>query len=408
MGTAQRYRFQAICGFGFGLVCASFFNFYRSSSNDYALPLLTVLIFVLSLGVFFAWCLLFSKITIELLDKVLALALIIIGCGSGLLFLATNDIQDFIALGFLFVSAVLLWFGIRQKSSYLSSKKIWKYSREVIQKPLIYLFLYDISYGIAIGICSSESVLSHSFSPLPTIAIGCALAGAIVFSLFLLSTTPKALDLATRLSLGAIVASLLLLLVIDDSSAAFGVSVALSLGIGIFLFLFMRMAFDLHEMFGLKRFTLMVAFVSFFISLGLGVFIGKQVITENPQVAVIACVLIITLVSLYGLGSNRVWTAKGLQATELDSVADSSSEGLWKKSCTLVAQKAGLSIRETEVFMYLAKGRNASYIEKKLYISNHTVKAHMLKIYRKLDVHTMQELIDVVEQKKEELKEEAK
>lgn len=408
MSTTSRYKFQAISGFGFGLACASFFNFYISASSGQSLNFFITALFALSLGLFFSWCTLFVRIAIDYLDRVLSVTLIIMGCGSGVLFLATVDIQSYITIGFQIVSAALLWLGIKQRAPFEFVKKEWKYSRDVILKPLIYLFLYCISYGLAIGICSSESVLSHDFSPIPTIAIGCSLAGALVFSLFLIGSTPKALDISTRLSLGAIVASLLLLLVVVDPSTAFGISVILSLGIGVFLFLFMRMAFDLHEMFGLKNLTLMASFAAFFISVGLGVYIDRQVITANPQVAVIVCVLIITLVSLYGLGSNRVWTARGLQATELDSTDDPTSEGLWKKSCTLIAQKAGLSTRETEVFMYLAKGRNASYIEKKLYISNHTVKAHMFKIYRKLDIHTMQELLDLVEQKKLELKEEAK
>jgi len=49
----------------------------------------------------------------------------------------------------------------------------------------------------------------------------------------------------------------------------------------------------------------------------------------------------------------------------------------------------------------LAKGRNAAYIEKTLFISNHTAKAHILNIYKKMDIHSLQELIDEVEHEKQ-------
>lgn len=48
--------------------------------------------------------------------------------------------------------------------------------------------------------------------------------------------------------------------------------------------------------------------------------------------------------------------------------------------------------------MLLAKGRNASYIEESLFISYHTTKAHIYRIYQKLGIHSQQELIDAVEQ----------
>lgn len=63
----------------------------------------------------------------------------------------------------------------------------------------------------------------------------------------------------------------------------------------------------------------------------------------------------------------------------------------------LIAQKYGLTPREREVIRYLARGRNAAYIQEKLVVSPHTVRSHMYNIYRKLGVHSQQELIDTVE-----------
>jgi DNA-binding CsgD family transcriptional regulator len=56
-----------------------------------------------------------------------------------------------------------------------------------------------------------------------------------------------------------------------------------------------------------------------------------------------------------------------------------------------------LSPRQEEVFKLLAKGRDVSYIEDKLVISKHTARSHIYSVYRKLDIHSHQELISLVE-----------
>lgn len=65
--------------------------------------------------------------------------------------------------------------------------------------------------------------------------------------------------------------------------------------------------------------------------------------------------------------------------------------------CDRIARQSELSKRESEVFKLLARGRSAGYIADALYISPSTVKTHCFRIYRKLDIHSQQELIDMVE-----------
>jgi DNA-binding CsgD family transcriptional regulator/MFS family permease len=81
--------------------------------------------------------------------------------------------------------------------------------------------------------------------------------------------------------------------------------------------------------------------------------------------------------------------------------ADKSSEefgkGRFIARCEYVANVHLLSSRETDVLYLLAKGRNAAYIAKNLFISEGTVHTHTWRIYRKLNVHTQQELMDLVD-----------
>ena len=61
------------------------------------------------------------------------------------------------------------------------------------------------------------------------------------------------------------------------------------------------------------------------------------------------------------------------------------------------ASRFSLSPRETDVFLLLAKGRNRAYIANELSIGDETVKSHIKSLYRKLGVHSQQELIDMVD-----------
>lgn len=69
----------------------------------------------------------------------------------------------------------------------------------------------------------------------------------------------------------------------------------------------------------------------------------------------------------------------------------------FEQRCRMLSSTHGLTAREDEIFVMLAQGRNARFIQEKLVVSYNTVKTHVSHIYAKLDVHTHQELIDLVE-----------
>lgn len=62
-----------------------------------------------------------------------------------------------------------------------------------------------------------------------------------------------------------------------------------------------------------------------------------------------------------------------------------------------MAAQRGLSPRETEVLYLLAQGRSRTFIQSELYLSDGTVKTHIRHIYQKLDVHSKQELISLIQ-----------
>lgn len=77
--------------------------------------------------------------------------------------------------------------------------------------------------------------------------------------------------------------------------------------------------------------------------------------------------------------------------------AEESADSRFDDRCAAVAEQFGLTGRETDVLMLLARGRTAPIIQEKLVLSHNTVKTHVRHIYTKMDVHSQQELIDIVE-----------
>ena len=69
----------------------------------------------------------------------------------------------------------------------------------------------------------------------------------------------------------------------------------------------------------------------------------------------------------------------------------------FRDKCLKLAQDNGLTDRETGVMVLLAKGNSLAYIQDQLLISKSTASTHRQHIYRKLGIHSQQELIDKVQ-----------
>ena len=72
---------------------------------------------------------------------------------------------------------------------------------------------------------------------------------------------------------------------------------------------------------------------------------------------------------------------------------DERRHGSWQRRCMLFAEHYGLTPRQTEVLMLVARGYSMKSIEEQLVVSSHTVKAHVYGIYQKADIHSRQQLI---------------
>ena len=77
---------------------------------------------------------------------------------------------------------------------------------------------------------------------------------------------------------------------------------------------------------------------------------------------------------------------------------DEARRSRFRERCEIVANTYLLSRRENEVMYYLARGYKSTFIQQQLYISEGTAKTHIHHIYRKLNIHSQQDLIRLIDE----------
>lgn len=70
----------------------------------------------------------------------------------------------------------------------------------------------------------------------------------------------------------------------------------------------------------------------------------------------------------------------------------------FRERCLEVASEFGLTVREEEIMELVAKGRSTPRIREELGLTAGTVNSHLSHLYKKLDVHDRQEIIDLIEE----------
>ena len=131
-------------------------------------------------------------------------------------------------------------------------------------------------------------------------------------------------------------------------------------------------------------------------SLTAGLFIGNQlsnflgVVYGGAFAALTLAILLVTY--MFVLSERRL-----LAMIEEPEDENEPTHQRFRDRCDAIAAEYKLSRRETEVFYLFARGRSSSRIADDLYVSSGTVSTHLRNIYRKLDVHSRQELLDLVE-----------
>lgn len=109
-------------------------------------------------------------------------------------------------------------------------------------------------------------------------------------------------------------------------------------------------------------------------------------------VAVVAAVVAATARRASSLLSEPARSAAPLK----DERSVESLDSLFAEQAAIIAQEHKLSKREEEVLALLLAGRNRPYIRDELMVSINTINTYVRRIFTKLDVHSQQEVIDLM------------
>ncbi|MFR4999618.1 MAG: helix-turn-helix transcriptional regulator [Slackia sp.] len=131
----------------------------------------------------------------------------------------------------------------------------------------------------------------------------------------------------------------------------------------------------------------------------LGVWSTRAFGQDSHLAVFVAGALILVFVGYALIGLKNFSFAEVIEGVvpTVDQPEAKTPEEEFEERCSAIAQRHGLSPRECEVFVMLARGRNREYIQEQLVVSRNTVKAHVKHVYAKLGIHAHQELIDLVE-----------
>lgn len=106
-------------------------------------------------------------------------------------------------------------------------------------------------------------------------------------------------------------------------------------------------------------------------------------------------VFMIFSLGTFWIGSNR--SRKKWWGLRIEKTPEHYHREELEEKCNTLAYGRGLSPREEDILLLLAEGKRATQIKEECGLSIYTVRNHIQSIYRKLDVHSAQELERLVE-----------
>ncbi len=118
---------------------------------------------------------------------------------------------------------------------------------------------------------------------------------------------------------------------------------------------------------------------------------------DDPLVVVGLTILVViaTVALLFERKASEEW---GVAFFGADKAAEEGDErGKLALRCSEIADRYGLSPREKEVFWLLTGEKTLSEIAGELYIATGTLKSHTRRIYQKLNVHSRQEMLELID-----------
>jgi DNA-binding CsgD family transcriptional regulator len=145
--------------------------------------------------------------------------------------------------------------------------------------------------------------------------------------------------------------------------------------------------------FGLSQLVLSAASI-------LGISIGFFGATHISNLGVAITDIALTTIYLLSVASLFLFRGRmfgGKVEEDVDVAVVLHTDDWYKARCQELGEAAGFTHREFDVVSLVGRGRSVPSTSKALFVSENTVKSHLKSIYQKLDIHSKQELMDLIE-----------
>lgn len=257
--------------------------------------------------------------------------------------------------------------------------------------------------GLIYGCCFGFVISDYPVMQLCAIACSAAMIvlGAVVTVYFLKTGKNLGYTMQSVTLLALVTAGQGLLAIFESDYLPFTFSVVF---VGRLLFE-MVLLLQLPRVYARTR-TLRIFFAMLLVFFGcqfVGSIFRNLLATGLPAVAFRGCSAVLLCLAIgvmaFTLRDNSVSTAWGLLPIP------SYPRKKYARACELIKEQYSLTPRETEIMTMVGRGRNGTFIQEKLLISKSTYQTHMRNLYKKLDIHSDQELIDRIEYALDVLKE---
>lgn len=374
-------------------------------------------------GLMFLWIHLYSETSVNYSAFFLSMSMVIAGIIGFAFRELPYELTMFALIALPVICMIMFrssWRGLRVRSFEQAERGVSdsRGAQRTLRVVTVQLSSFSLAFGILQGLAIPGS--THHFTvDVPFASLGAAVAGLIIFAIIVVPGLRKNWELAHRFALGLM---LLGLLTLPFLSRGLGVGAS-------FMVMAAYITFDLRALIVcvnlIRTFDLdsasSLAYNRFFVYLmfSVGIAIGFAI---SPDLALRAdghfliaaiCVAIVMLVTLIfpmvarpeyiSTESVRYGSREAAddEEDEVDETITPSGKTPWRICVQRTAEKYALSPRETEVLFLIAKGRNAEYVQSALQVSSHTAKSHIANIYRKMGIHSAQELLDVVDSERD-------
>lgn len=253
-------------------------------------------------------------------------------------------------------------------------------------------------YGLIVGIVrgSSFSPAGETFGFVTTahhlaeIAMG-------AFMLVWVFRLKRSIDVANlwRIVVVVTMVGLLMLTLAGDELGDAGYMIIATAQTFIVMFFWLMLA-DIAHHSELHPFTVFSAgWVAYALPLSIGIAMASAVPPGLASSLVILLAYLLSMAVIFLL-NDRNFSRQRLLADLSEPPVEVSAYEAIDRSCVLIGREKGLTPREVEVMQLLCKGRSKGYIAETFMLSENTVRSHSKNLYRKLDVHSVQEMLALI------------